>query len=144
MEITGAKNYRDDVVALLSTEKLPVEDLPLTLENFLVARDSNEVIGAIGLEIYGDSGLLRSLVVRKDYRNLGIAGNLLAELEVSAIAKGLKDIYLLTETASGYFNGKNFRIIIRADVPLALHQSSEFSYVCPQSAVVMKKTLSKQ
>ena len=144
MEITEAKNYKEEVIALLSAEKLPVEDLPSALENFLVARENNEVVGAIGLEIYEDNGLLRSLIVRGDHRNAGTAGILLAELEGLAIAKGLNDIYLLTETASDYFSRKNFIVITRADVPATLQQSSEFSYVCPQSAVVMKKTLSKQ
>jgi amino-acid N-acetyltransferase len=141
MEITEAINYRDSIVALLRTEKLPVEDLPAMLENFRVARHNDEVIGVIGLEIYGDYGLLRSLAVRSTYRNTGIAGKLLGQIETLANSKGLKAICLLTETADGYFDRKGYVRIARENVPTEVQRSSEFSHVCPQSAIAMIKSL---
>jgi amino-acid N-acetyltransferase len=48
---------------------------------------------------------------------------------------------LLTETAPGYFETKGYQQITRADVPEEVQQSSEFSHVCPQSAIVMKKII---
>jgi amino-acid N-acetyltransferase len=145
MEITEAINHRDSIVALLIAEKLPVEDLPATLENFRVAKQTDEVIGVAGLEIYGDYGLLRSLAVQPSYRNEGVAGKLLAQIETVAGSKGLKAIFLLTETAPGYFDRKGYNRITRGDVPEEVQGSSEYSHVCPQSAVVMIKTIvSKQ
>lgn len=144
MEIIEAENYRESIMTLLSAEKLPVADLPSTLENFLVASQDDEITGVVGLEIYGDYGLLRSLTVRNDLRGQGIADKLIIQIESLAISKGLKGIYLLTETAPDYFDRKGYSKITRADVPAEVQQSSEFSHVCPQSAIVMKKNLDIQ
>ncbi|MDB5132993.1 MAG: hypothetical protein JWR02_2742 [Mucilaginibacter sp.] len=136
-----AQHYKDQVIALLAAEKLPVADLPDTLDNFVVAIEDAAVIGVAGLEIYGNYGLLRSLAVSADYRGRGIAAKLLGRVEALAASKALTEIYLLTETAPGYFGSKGYVKIIRADVPAEVRQSSEFSRVCPQSAIVMKKNI---
>jgi amino-acid N-acetyltransferase len=141
MQITQGTNYRESIVAMLEAEKLPVSDLPATLENFLVALQNDEVIGVAGLEIYGDDGLLRSLAVSPARRGHGIAGKLLDEIETLAHSKGLHEIYLLTETAPDYFTRKDYKKITRGDAPAEVQQSSEFSHVCPQSAIVMKKII---
>lgn len=142
MLITKAENYRGNVIQVLTAVKLPVEDLPSSLENFYVVVDnSNEVIGVAGLEIYGDYGLLRSLAILPGYRDQGIAGQLLERVESLATLNNLKAICLLTETAPEYFGRKGYAKITRADVPEAVQASSEFSHVCPVSAIVMKKEL---
>ncbi|MDB5022524.1 MAG: hypothetical protein JWP78_279 [Mucilaginibacter sp.] len=143
MEINEAVNYRESILELLRAERLPVDDLPATLENFLVALQNDQVIGVAGLEIYGDYSLLRSLAVKPNLRSHGIAGKLLQQIETLAHSKGLKAIYLLTETASDYFYRKNYIRITRNEVPAGVQRSSEFSHVCPQSAIVMMKTLRK-
>lgn len=141
MNITGAPNYRDGIIALLSSEKLPTSDLPATLKNFLVMIENEELIGVVGLETYGKYGLLRSLAVQTNYRDQGIAGKLVAQIENLAAAQGLKAIFLLTETAPDYFSRKEYDIVARAEIPAEVQQSSEFSHVCPQSAIAMKKGL---
>jgi len=141
MQIENADNYRKGILELLEAENLPVADLPLTLENFLIALQNEELIGVVGVEIYGDYGLLRSLSVRSDFRNMGVAANLLQRIDALSRLKKLKELYLLTETAPGYFDRKGYKKIARADVPTEIQQSSEFSHICPQSAIVMKKVL---
>jgi amino-acid N-acetyltransferase len=141
MEIIKAIHHRESIAAILDTEKLPSGDLPSTLENFVVALQNGEVIGVAGLEIYTDYGLLRSLAVKPIFRDKGVAGKLLLQIEDLASSKGLKAIYLMTETAPGYFNNKGYIKVTRTEVPLAIQASSEFSHVCPQSAIVMKKIL---
>jgi amino-acid N-acetyltransferase len=142
MLITEAKNYREDIVSLLLSEKLPADDLPATLEDFLVAVQDDELVGTIGLEIYGNYGLLRSLAVKPTFRSQNIAGKLIGQIETLATSKGLKAIFLLTETAPDYFACKSYEKITRSEVPAEVQQSSEFSHVCPQSAIVMKKDIS--
>jgi amino-acid N-acetyltransferase len=142
MEILEATGYRTDVEALLNGEKLPVSDLPESLDNFLVAQENGLVIGTAGIEIYGEHGLLRSIAVNTASRNKGIAGKLLERIENLARAKELKTLFLLTETAPDYFSRKGYKTIGRADVPVEVQRSSEFSFVCPQSAIVMMKALS--
>lgn len=139
MIIDQAQPYRKEVLSLLSGEKLPVDDLPQTLDNFVVAIENGEIIGVAGLEVYGSYGLLRSVAVRSDFRGQSVAAKLLRKIEGLASGKKISDLYLLTETAADYFERKAFLRITRDNVPDELQQSSEFSHVCPQSAIVMKK-----
>src|ERR1043165_2798634 len=102
---------REAVIGLLQSEKLPVEDLTNNLENFLTATDNDFIVGAIGLEIYESTGLLRSLVVRPEYRKMKVAAALINELETQARNTGLRSVYLLTETAQGYFLKKGYTTV---------------------------------
>jgi amino-acid N-acetyltransferase len=74
-------NYRPALISLLQSENLPVEDLPMDLSNFFMATDNGFIVGAVGLEIYGRIGLLRSLIVKPEYRKSKIARSLISELE---------------------------------------------------------------
>jgi amino-acid N-acetyltransferase len=132
---------RNEIISLLHSQQLPVEDLPASLTNFLVATDGDLLIGVIGLEIFGGYGLLRSAAVHPEYRNRQVASGLLQLLECRAAASGIQEIYLLTETAAAYFARKGFNAIPRNQVPDAIKASSEFSYACPASATVMVKKL---
>jgi amino-acid N-acetyltransferase len=141
MEIKTAINHRESIEDLLTGEHLPVTDLPATLENFIVALQNNEVVGIAGLEIYEEYGLLRSVAVKPGYRRQGLAAKLILQIEALALSKRLRSVYLLTETATGYFELKGYMQIIRTEVPIELQRSSEFTHSCPQSAIVMKKVL---
>lgn len=141
MQIVNAFDHREKAMALLEGEKLPVSDLTHNLDNLVVALQNGAVAGTAGLEIYGNYGLLRSLAVGSIYRGQGVAARLLGYLEEFAVSREMKEIYLLTETAADYFRNKGYHQITRAEVPAEVQQSSEFSFVCPQSAVVMKKIL---
>ena len=139
--ISSKPSHRQAIVQLLEAVKLPVTDLPSDLTNFFVAVDGKKVIGVAGLEIYGDHALLRSLAVDPAYRNQNIAEQLLLQVEDRARQLKLSAIYLLTETARGYFEKKGFETIQREEVPPALKQSSEFSHTCPASAILMLKNI---
>lgn len=131
--------YRNAIISLLQAEGLPIEDLPVSLPNFYMALDNGHVVGAIGLEIYEHYGLLRSLVVKREYRKMKIAAELVKEVERLAKHLKLAEVYLLTETAQEYFSKNGYSSINRTDAPAALQQSSEFSHACPSSAIAMKK-----
>jgi amino-acid N-acetyltransferase len=141
MKITTGKGHDIEIKTLLRTQKLPVDDLPERLDNFVVAFDSDEVIGVAGLEVYGNNGLLRSVAVATAYRNQGIAAKLINEIETRAATQGLTELFLLTETASEYFAKEGFDRIDRDNIAPQVKQSSEFSHVCPISAIAMKKIL---
>ena len=130
------------IKALLQAEKLPVDDLPTAMDNFFIAVDGGIIIGTAGLELYGQFGLLRSLVVSPAYRTKNIAAKLIEAVEHKAKVLQLESVYLLTETAKNYFEKKGYVTAPRAEMPEAVKQSSEFSHVCPVSAVVMKKSIS--
>lgn len=142
MELNNANpQQRPAIVSLLQSQKLPTEDLPQVLDGFFTATADGHVVGIIGLEQYGSYGLLRSMVVDPEYRNKGIAERLVATLEHYAAANGVADIFLLTETAAGYFSKKGYANVERSSVPAEVKASSEFSHVCPASAAVMVKKM---
>lgn len=133
--------YREALIDLLQSEGLPVEDLLQDLSNFFMATDNSLIVGAIGLEIYETSGLLRSLVVKPEYRKMKIAKNLVGELERQVRNEGLTSIYLLTETARDYFSKIGFEETSRDEAPVSVKQSTEFSHVCRSTAIFMKKKI---
>jgi len=142
MKIIHANHtHREAIIGLLQDENLPVGDLPVDLHHFFIAEQDEKVVGAIGLELYSSYGLLRSMVVRKDYRNNQIATVLVEKIESYATSLKITQLYLLTETAADYFKKKYYHTVERSNVPEAIKQSSEFSSVCPVSAAVMFKDL---
>src|SRR5688500_5042469 len=121
----AGNQYRQSIISLLQSEKLPEEDLPPVLENFCIAVLDNYLVGVIGLQQYDNCGLLRSMVVNDQYRNKSIASRLVSELEEKAGSLGIDCIYLLPETASSYFERKRYEKINRAEVPKSMQASSE-------------------
>jgi amino-acid N-acetyltransferase len=122
---------------LLKACGLPVEDLQLHLNHFIVAREENRIVGCIGLEVEGP--LLRSLAVDPSRRNQGIAKNLCKRLIESVPAA--REIYLLTTTAARFFERIGFERIKRSDAPNAIRENRQFTELCPSSAILMRKKL---
>ena len=69
----------------------------------VVARDGDAVVAAAALERYGDAALLRSVVVAPDRRRPGVGRGIVAAAESLARDEGVRDLYLLTETAVDWF-----------------------------------------
>lgn len=136
----GPSDY-NAVCALLSQQNLPIKDIGEELPHFFVVKENELLLGVIGLELYGEFGLLRSMATDPAYRNKGIASSLVTELFDYGKRIGLKEIYLLTETAENYFTRKGFQKLKREEAPASIRQSAEFSHLCPTTAVVMKKEI---
>ncbi|MCP4300795.1 MAG: GNAT family N-acetyltransferase [Gammaproteobacteria bacterium] len=127
-------------IALLRDADLPTEDLTAG-HLALVAEGEAEMLGVIGLEIFGDVGLLRSLVVSPLARDEGI-GRLLAEaLELSVRESGIVELWLLTIDADTFFSTLGFGVRSRDVAPDAIRGSREFSTLCPGDAVLMSKEM---
>ncbi len=129
------------VEALLKRSGLPTPGVAEHFSSFLVAKDGSGLVGAIGLELYGDTGLLRSAVVDPAVRNAGIGTLLFDELLQLARSKGVRKLVLLTNSAEGYFARKGFQSIDRTTLAGPVTSSVEFSDVCPSHAVCMEMTL---
>ncbi len=128
------------VRALLGSAGLPVEDLDAPADlGFWVVREGGQVQGAIGLERYGDVGLLRSLVVAQDRRRGGVGTALVRALERDARSAGVRVLVLLTQTAEAFFRRHGYDVIDRAYAPDEVKASAEFRSLCPASAVCMVK-----
>ncbi|HTT39983.1 MAG TPA: arsenic resistance N-acetyltransferase ArsN2 [Burkholderiales bacterium] len=130
------------VLALLKSCSLPTQDItPAMLGGFLVARHDGQVVGVAAVVPAGTDALLRSVAVAPDHRGLGIAERLCDLLEKRARQAGIANLYLLTQTAEGYFAQRGFRSIERAQAPAPLQATAEFQQLCPASAVCMRKAL---
>ena len=126
----------------LTAEGLPIEDLsPDLLAGFLVMRGPEGVLGMIGLEHYGDVGLLRSLVVDPAVRGAGAGRALVEALESKARARGVRELWLLTIDADRWFAGLGYAVRVRDDAPGPISSTREFSGLCPDDAVLMSKRL---
>jgi amino-acid N-acetyltransferase len=55
----------------------------------------------------------------------------------------VNSIYLLTETAEGFFSKEGFKKIAREQVPPSIKQTHEYSTLCPEDAVCMVKKLNE-
>ncbi|AEI50473.1 Methyltransferase type 11 [Runella slithyformis DSM 19594] len=133
----------ESVVSLLQSVELPTEDLNPTLPDFVLAFAGEKAVGSAGADINGTTGLLRSVAVGEGFRNYKIAGRLINEVTKQARLKGVKELYLITTTADGYFEKQGYTVVNRAEVPTEIAQSRQFSNICPSSAVVMKKRIEK-
>jgi amino-acid N-acetyltransferase len=131
------------VLGLLRTASLPTAGVPPELTEFLVADNRGQILGAVGLERYGDAALVRSAVVDPAARGIGIGNALVQQLVDGARDRGIREVYLLTTTAEHYFARFGFVVTTREDVPAAVQASIEFREACPASAVVMRKVLAK-
>ena len=135
---------RPAIEQLLTEAGLPLEGLELALSTAIIARsDGGEraVVGCAAIEPYGSAGLLRSVCVASDFRGTGAGRNLVPAAESLAAARGIEDLYLLTETAVDWFPRLGYEFTSRAAVPAALTSSPEFTSACPESAAVLRKRL---
>lgn len=142
--ITVRKANRNDyypVTALLQENELPTEDIQRELLHFMVAEADDVLAGSAGLECFDEYALLRSVVIGKSYRNLGLATQLVNSLFEHAKQQGVKKIFLITNTAETYFERKGFTKTSREEVPAAVLQSREFNGLCPSSATIMVRSL---
>ncbi|HEX5724306.1 MAG TPA: arsenic resistance N-acetyltransferase ArsN2 [Longimicrobiaceae bacterium] len=134
----------DEAVALLAACGLP----PAGVEDqfpgaYLVLRDAGTgtLAGLAGVEAFGGDGLLRSVAVSETKRGTGLGRRLTAAALEHARARGVRSLYLLTETAGGFFPRFGFERVERAELPASLEGSAELRGACPASALAMRLRL---
>jgi amino-acid N-acetyltransferase len=130
-------------VALLRSAKLPTEDITERhCDHFFFLGPASTPDGLVGLELFGEAALLRSLVVADALRGTGAGSNLLRYAEAHARARGVTRLYLLTTTAEKFFARRGYAHAAREDAPPAIRATREFSGICPASSAFMVKRLS--
>jgi amino-acid N-acetyltransferase len=126
----------------LSESGLPIEDITTQhLHHFFGCGSGLELEGLVGLELYGDVALLRSLAVASSKRGTGVGSGLVAHAERHARDQGVQSLYLLTTTAEAFFMRRGYARVPREDAPAAIKTTSEFSGICPTSSAFMVKYL---
>lgn len=129
-------------VALLAEAQLPTEDLTEAhCQHFFFAGPAQRPTGLVGLEMFGDVALLRSLVVTPERRGKGEGIALLEHAEDYARARGVRELYLLTTTAEKFFEKQGFVRASREAAPAAIARTREFAGICPASSAFMVRQL---
>src|SRR6266567_1147913 len=129
------------ILALLEKSVLPQDGLSDYMATTLVAREDHTIVGSAALELYGTVALLRSVAVADPLRGQGLGQQLTKEALKLAEQHGVTLVYLLTETASGFFPRFGFRPIPRSEVAPAVHASTEWTTACPDTAQAMVANL---
>ncbi|MET3375465.1 amino-acid N-acetyltransferase [Variovorax boronicumulans] len=130
------------VSALLLTCELPASDLsPGQMNDFLMLRSDDGLVGCVGLERAGNAGLLRSLAVAPESRSMGFGDVLLRAIEARAATVGIQRLFLLTTTAPDFFAARGYLPCPRSDAPDTIRSTTEFASICPASATCMTRPL---
>jgi amino-acid N-acetyltransferase len=135
-----------EILALLSKVDLPHEGVAEHLGGFLVARDEEGLlVGTVGLERYGQVGLLRSAAVAPGVQHSGLGSCLTSTLLKRAARDGVEKVVLLTSTARDFFARRfGFAESSRLDYEEQLSASPEWSLPRCSSAVCMSLDLNGQ
>ena len=129
------------VFDLLKRSRLPSAGLADHVRSTLVAREGVRIVGTAALELYGQAALLRSVAVAPEHRGQGLGQALTTAALELARQRGVRTVYLLTETAAAFFPRFGFRPIPRPEVDPAVLGSAEFTTACPASALVMVRAV---
>ncbi len=138
IQLAEQEDQLHKIKALLQAQALPTEDIQSHTFLYLYCKGENP-IGTGGLEYYGHAALLRSVSVIDSEKDKGHGKAITQQLEKIARENGAREVYLLTNTAPAFFANLGYAVVERSEVPIAVQASSEFSSVCPSTAIVMRK-----
>ncbi|HEY5923427.1 MAG TPA: UDP-N-acetylmuramate--L-alanine ligase [Kofleriaceae bacterium] len=115
-----------DVLAKVGLVNEPARDEQFP--SFYVLTNEQGMVGSVALDVLGDDAILRALAVDSEFRGAGY-GWMLADMAVSqARWRGVRRIYLLTETASDFFAAKfGFRVVDRTTLSKQVAASETFT-----------------
>jgi UDP-N-acetylmuramate: L-alanyl-gamma-D-glutamyl-meso-diaminopimelate ligase len=110
--------------------------------SFYVLSNEVGIVGGVALDVLGDDAVLRALAVNPEFRGAGY-GWMLADMAVSqARWRGVRRIYLLTETASDFFAAKfGFRVVDRSTLSKLVAASETFTAPRGANLVAMRLDL---
>lgn len=137
----AAYSNQNAIKELLESYGLPAGDFKNHLGNFIVAKESNEIIGVGGYETCEEYALLRSFAVKASHNDLGVAERIFKLVEAKAINLGVKRFYLLSDTAVKYFERFEFYECSRDNAPESIKKTKQYSELCPDTATLMCKIL---
>ena len=127
--------------AALAEAELPTTDIGAPGRLFFCLMESGQPAAYGGLELHGEAGLLRSLVVPPAFRGRGFGRDMTLALIGEARTRGLTKLWLLTLTAADFFAKLGFERTDRSAAPAIIGASEEFATLCPATAVCMTRAL---
>jgi len=135
----------EGIKEFLNSNNLPSHDIDEHIQNFIVVVSENkQIVGVGGFESIGGIGMVRSIAVAPEARRKGIAKKVYMQLESMAYESGVKAFYLITESAVSYFTRLGFVPLSRQNVPKEIKSTKQFREICPTSATVMYRDISRK
>ena len=130
------------ILSLLHDVDLPVEGVKDHISNFLTLKSNDDdpsltPWGCVGLEIYGNSALLRSMAIAPEHQGKGLGTALTKAIIEDARERGISTLFLLTETAEDFFRRFGFQVVERELVPDDVKTSIEFTKLCLDAPAMM-------
>ncbi len=114
------------MASLLTAASLPPFPIGDHWDTFWVLEDGGEVVGMVGLEVYGPSALLRSVVVNEAMRGRGL-GDLLTDTALAeARSRGVRTVYLFTRDRAPFFVRYGFATCTMEDFDTDGRRSSQY------------------
>ena len=141
IELVHGTEFFNQARSLLITNGLPVSDLEETNVKLWGVIINNQLIATVGGEIYDKELLLRSLSVASAYRGQGLARVFCEHIFNYALKINIKDIYLLTETATDYFFNLDFTEVPRHKAPISIQSTRQFSGLCSDKAQLLYRDI---
>lgn len=146
----GSPFLRDEQIAAndprlskaLRDAGLPTDDLRGAPGRFFGFRTlGGTLVGYGGFEVHGEDVLLRSVVVKPEFRGRRAGRNMMLLLMRRAFDDGARTAWLLTISASPFFEKLGFKATPRPDAPSAIGQTSQAISLCPPSAPFLTRRI---
>ena len=100
------------------------------------------LVGCVAIELAGDVALLRMLAVAPERRGEGLGFVLVEAATERAHVFGVRQLYLVTDGAQGYFGEKlGFQVVDRKDVAAEIAATAEYALARSKNATWMRKDL---
>lgn len=122
---------------LLEENGLPIADIETNID-FYIGIENNHIVVTGGLEPAGEDVIMRSIAVAENFKGKGFGAKMTRYLIGIAKKNKSNTVFLLTMTAENYFPKFGFIAVKRESAPEPIKNSSEFTTVCPDSAILMK------
>ena len=123
----------------VSRSGLNMDGLP-AIESFLIAEsETKELLGVIGLETIGKSGLLRALVLNRSESTSERLLQFFEQVILFAKKANLDELFLTSKEESFFFQVFGFSTISHAEVPELVRENELFSNQSDQRVIMRKR-----
>jgi len=134
---------RPEMEDVLLSRQLAINNFTISCKMF-VFKQLEEIVATGGMEVYGDSVLIRSVSVPIHLEGRGLGRKMMGELERLARDKKAKAIYAVTDRAESFLEHMGFEAIMPEKVPEYMRSNcNQFNGACPPTATIMRKWLIK-
>ncbi|HLB23129.1 MAG TPA: GNAT family N-acetyltransferase [Dehalococcoidia bacterium] len=121
---------------LIAGATLPPLFIAEFLDGFAVGERNGDVVGCGGIEMYGTSAVIRSIVVDERMRGTGLGRRLSELLMADARAAGATDLYLFTADAHDFWQHLGFADITFDDWKPEARVNWQFQFLSQNAELV--------